>query len=67
MVKKFELRPGLVSDEAFEVYSNTDLTLGVDMAGVFYVKVGMGCAEWHVLGTIADVDEFLIGLKGGET
>lgn len=63
MIKRYELRPGLVSDDAFIIYSNSDFTLGVDAEGIFYLK-GNG---WEKLGTIADVEDYLTSwMEGGE-
>lgn len=56
MIKRYELRPCDVSDEAFNIYSNSDDTLGVDEEGTFYLK---GCQYWEKLGSMADVEEYL--------
>lgn len=57
-LKSIELRPGDVSDIAFEEYCGSDNRFWVDAEGVYYVGESAGTAE--KLGNLEDVQSYLM-------
>lgn len=57
-LKRVELRPGDVSEAAFEEYSGNDCRFWVDTEGTYYVGESAGTAE--LVGSLEDVQGYLM-------